>query len=295
MALFLWDGNVILLAERNHPREMNARAEYEIDQPFLLDYDSRQAEESMSNRRQTDGIDWKWAITTLIAVIAVVGPAVWFVAHKLDKLDEHIQRVEIAVRIIGAKQGGDTKTLIDEALQAANIASADGRTDSAKTILDIANRLLAEEKASGNLAPQKFFDSAIRKYNTLGQSPQLAEAAWNGATALAEYRSQLNSVPPGLSEAHIGELGRKGPFRYLKDSFISGPQAIQMSGESGFVLDGFYLENDTFVGATIIYKGGPVILQNVRFVNCKFEIQRSPHAAQLLEAAVKESVNLNIS
>jgi len=58
-------------------------------------------------------------------------------------VDKHIGRVETAVRIVGAKQGGDTKTLIDEALAVARNASDSGRTESAKAVLDIANRLLA--------------------------------------------------------------------------------------------------------------------------------------------------------
>lgn len=112
---------------------------------------------------------------------------------------------------------------------------------------------------------------------------------------LVEYRSAVSSVPSGFTAVRIGQLSRRGPFRYLKDSLISGQNAIAMGTEKGFVLDGFYLDNVVFENANIIYHGGPVILQNVRFVNCTFSVRRSPQSEKLLEAAAKEVVNAAIS
>jgi len=239
------------------------------------------------------GIDWKWWVTTGIVVLGLIVGSAWKLKDELTKIDKHIARVETAVRIIGAKQGGDTKTLIDEALMASKSAADAGRTESAKTLLDIANHLLAEQKVSREPAPQEFFDSAIKKYQKLKQSPELADSAWDGTTKLAEYRSAISTVPLGFG-IHIGELSHKGGFRYLKDSLISGPSAIAMGTERGFVLDGFFLDNVVFENANIIYKGGPVVLQNVRFVNCQFDVRRSPRSEQLLEAAMKQPVNATI-
>ena len=169
----------------------------------------------------------------------------------------------------------------------------EGRTQSAKIVLDIANRLLAGQKPSREPAPQEFFDSTIQKYQAIKKSPELSNAAWDGTTKLAEYRSAISDVPAGFT-VRIGRLERKGPFRYLKDSFISGPNAIAVGQENGFVLDGFYLENVVLDNVKIIYHGGSVILQNVRFVNCQFEVTKSPHSEQLIEAAVKQPVNVTI-
>ncbi len=127
----------------------------------------------------------------------------------------------------------------------------------------------------------------------LQKSPELADSAWEGSTKLVEYRSAISSVPPGFG-VYIGELSRRGPFRYLKDSLISGPNAIATGTEKGFVLDGFYLDNVVFENVNIIYKSGPVILQNVRFVNCTFDVQKSSQSEQLLEAATKQPVNATI-
>jgi hypothetical protein len=244
----------------------------------------------MGNIPKKDIVDWK----AVFGAAIFAGGLMWAAHHELSNIgdritavDKHISRVETAVRIVGAKQGGDTKTLIDEALAVAKNASDVGRTESAKAVL------LAEQKASRELAPQEFFDSVIQKYQRLQKSPELADSAWEGSTKLVEYRSAISTVPAGFG-VYIGELSRKGPFRYLKDSLISGPNAIGMGTEKGFVLDGFYLENDVFENAIIIYKGGPVVLQNVRFVNCTFDVRKSPQSEKFLEAATKESVNAAI-
>jgi hypothetical protein len=259
-----------------------------------LEYDSQPLGGFVTNPPKKD-----WA--GIFAGCVFAGSLVWAAHFEISKLDDriagidkHISRVESAVRMVGAKEGGDTKTLIDEALAVAKNASDAGRAESAKTVLGIANRLLAEQKASREPAPQEFFDSAMQKYQKLKKSPELADSAWDGTMKLAEYRSAISSVPPGFSGVHIGEMGRRGPFHYLRDSLISGPNAIAMGTEKGFVLDGFYLDNVVFENANIIYKGGPVVLQNVRFVNCTFDVRRSPQSEQLLEAATKQPVNAAI-
>lgn len=251
--------------------------------------------------------DW----TGIFTACVFVGGLLWVAHNEISKVDEkianvdkHIGRVETAVRIVGAKQGGDTKTLIDEALTVAKNASDEGRTQSAKTVLDIAKHLLAEQKTSREPAPQEFFDNAAKKYREFSdnaakkyqaswQSSELKDAAWEGTLELVEYRSAISTVPPGFG-VHIGELSQKGNFRYLKDSLIYGEHAIAFGNEQGFVLDGFWLDNVVFENATIIYHSGPVILQNVHFVNCKFELKKSPQSEQLVQAAVRQPVSVTI-
>jgi len=239
------------------------------------------------------GKGWEWWVTTGILILGLIVGGAWKLKDELAKIDKHIARVEVAVRIVGAKQGGDTKTLIDEALAVARNSSDAGRTESAKRVLDIANHLLDEQKASREPAPKEFFDSTIRKYQHLKKSPELSDAVWDGTTKLAEYRSATTSVPAGMS-VRIGKLEPRGKFQYLKDSFISGPNAMVTAGENGLVLDGYWLDNVVFENTTLIYRGGPVILQNVRFVNCTFDVRRSPQAEQLLAAAIKQPVNATI-
>src|SRR5207249_3697972 len=132
--------------------EMSTLQEHEIDLVLPLEYDSQPVVESMPRT------DWKWGITTGIVLLGLFVGSAWTLKSELSGVEKHISRVETAVRIIGAKQGGDTKTLIDEAFAVAKNAADAARTESAKAILDIANRLLAEQKASREPVPQEFFD-----------------------------------------------------------------------------------------------------------------------------------------
>lgn len=246
----------------------------------------------MPNPPAKQRLDWKWLFTTGVAVLGLIIGSTWKVHDEFSKIDKHIARIETAVRIIGARQGGDTKTLIDEALAVAKNAADAGRTESAKNVLDIANHLLAEQKSSLEQAPQQFFDSAMQNYQKLRKSPALADSAWNGTTQLVEYRSAITPVPPGFNGVAIGEMGQKGPFRYLKDSVMSGQNAIKMPGCDGFDLDGWYLDNVVLQDLTVCYRGGLAILSNVHFVNCRFDIVKSPKADLLIEAVVKQPTNV---
>src|SRR5580704_3273789 len=215
---------------------MDTLPEDKIDLVVPLEYDSRPAGKFMAPKR-----DWAGIFTGCV----FVGGLLWAAHVEISKIDEriagldkHLGRVETAVRIVGAKQGGDTKTLIDEALIVAKNATNEGRTESAKTALDIANRLLGEQKASLEQAPQEFFSGAMKDYQKLRKSPALADLAWDGATKLVEYRSATTPVPAGFV-VDIGEMGQRGQFRYLKNSLISGQNAIRTPGCQGFDIDGW--------------------------------------------------------
>jgi hypothetical protein len=110
-------------------------------------------------------------------------------------------------------------------------------------------------------------------------------------TQLAEYSAAIAKRPTG--EVHIGELRTFGKFTYLKDSLISGPRALSTSSE-GADIDGFFLDYVVFENTTIVYRGGPLILRNVRFVNCRFDVPNSPEGNKLLVEAVRQPVNIQI-
>ena len=81
----------------------------------------------LSDMATTTRGEKKIGLSTVLLIIALVVGFPW-AAHlefsrvydRIGQVDRHISRVETAVRIIAAKQGGDTKALIDEALTAAD-------------------------------------------------------------------------------------------------------------------------------------------------------------------------------
>ena len=71
-------------------------------------------------------------------------------------------------------------------------------------------------------------------------------------------------------------------------------------GEVSFLLDGNHIKNVIFRNATIVYNGGPVVLEDVYFEDCKFEVDpiksRKPAAqTDLFAKAVLERVPMAYS
>lgn len=268
---------------------------------FFPRTDGESGEITMSNPvEKNNGTDWKWLVTTTLAAIVVIGGSIWALHAEFGKLydrlgdiDKHIARVETAVRIVGAKQGGDTKTLIDEALTVAKNAAEAGHTDNAKAILGFANKLLEEQRNAKTEMPPQFFSKALTQYQALKKSPELRESARAGTLTLAEYES---AITPSTSTSphvfHIGMLKQEGGITYLADTTIQKNDFV--NSPEGIDIDYFVLDNVTFQNATIVYRGGPVIFRNVRFINCRFVVPDSPRGDQLLESVVKQPANTQI-
>jgi endonuclease III len=84
------------------------------------------AEESTMTGKTTEDARHAWVpIASLVLLSLGVGGGAVYAVHneftgvnqRISAVDAHVARVEMAVRIVGAKQGGDTQTLIDEALR----------------------------------------------------------------------------------------------------------------------------------------------------------------------------------
>jgi len=156
----------------------------------------------------------------------------------------------------------------------------------------------------------------------------ISQLAWRAANELANYRSILNvseapsteganqNPPPGsgmaiewnaakLPDVKEGMLGvffipgvprvpgsQSALFIRMGDEFknVSAPALFIVEG-TGFniQLDGFHVRNVIVRNAKVTYKGGPLILENVYFVNCTFDVQQSNpglrFASTLLTAA----------
>jgi hypothetical protein len=241
--------------------------------------------------------DWKGWLTLVLAVLVAVGGATWALWREFSELDKHIARVETAVRIIGAKQGGDTQTLVDESLKIALNDSKAGQPDKAKAVLAITNRLVSDQIAAHAPITQASIQTTFLQYQALKQMPLLADQAHEGMIKLAEYHSVALPEAPVPKSAYVGESDHIGRFWHFKNSIFIGNHALGNGPESseGTVLDGLFLQNVTFEGSVIIYHSGPVILQNVKFVNCKFRIDNSRQGDQLLQTTIEPEATVRMS
>jgi hypothetical protein len=257
----------------------------------------------MPSKPQTEkASDWKWFIGTLLAVIVALGGFYGLIHHdltameeRIDGIDKHLTKVEIAVRIIAAKQNGDTKALVDEALTAARNAADSGNTASAQRILSITNRLLAQQKDMKTPVSEDFFKTALESYRSLRlvPNPAISREAFAGKTTLAEYRSAINTIPldshPKTKSTTLraARMDVMGDRFYISHAFLSG-NAIDNTGGQGFDIDGAVLEDVILENMTIVYNGGPITLRGVRFVDCTLRVTTTPRADQLLEAIIQQ-------
>ncbi len=60
------------------------------------------------------------------------------------------------------------------------------------------------------------------------------------------------------------------------------------------ILDGIEWKNVTFVNVHIVYAGGPLMLENVRFVNCTFEVPHNQQGIDVVDYAALSASSLTI-
>lgn len=139
------------------------------------------------------------------------------------------------------------------------------------------------------------------------QAAQTNPDAWNAALAFLDYRSFQNNVTlsakavpvPESNKHYLYDLAGTGPFG--KQSIVPppipedeaaklhrldkpdpnasvpmGPSFILLE-DGTYLLDSLYVRRVIFRNSTILYKGGPVVLDNVTFVNCTFQIAQQPN------------------
>ena len=118
---------------------------------------------------------------------------------------------------------------------------------------------------------------------------------WQEELQILNYRSLFNAtsspVPSsGLTTGHGSA------------SFTTIPKGARM-GFTGLTLhqfdqtlDGGIWNSVVFIDCTIRYKGGPVTLRNVRFINCRFIFEQVPSAKKLADellASAEVSIDIN--
>jgi hypothetical protein len=133
-----------------------------------------------------------------------------------------------------------------------------------KYAIDAVKAVAQQAKAEGIQTPLSVLvgvNDQIRE--STKSNPQLADQAWAAQLALVDYRSSLPSEvsPKANSQRHF-EFN--GPV-------IDGGRSIGGIQK----LDGSYWINFTFENAQIEYDGGPLSLENVRFINCTFKMRYS--------------------
>ena len=119
--------------------------------------------------------------------------------------------------------------------------------------------------------------------STLGQNPGCEMSEAQDLTVSTVHLNFGSGNPCGIA------LVQKPYGQTLRAAFS---QSVIEGGTH--VLDGITWVHDTFIGSHIRYRGGPVSLQYVLFINCTFEVPDNPRGDRLVNLAISESPQLTI-
>lgn len=209
---------------------------------------------------------------------------------------------------------------LEAVLPTARLANASVGALSGKKIQKI-QKVIADAKQGGaRIEPEAL--STVSRHLVLSSTdadPKLADAAWKTVNQMVEYRSILNeaflpvfsapieqpitthysfvspSAPEGpktgvvgvvpIDQSAIMEPIGAGLNKHLK----MGNQYVIVAG-SQVKIDGLQMKNVIFQGVKIIYEGGPLLINNVYFVNCTFEIPKERRGQDLVFALLQSPI-----
>jgi hypothetical protein len=97
----------------------------------------------------------------------------------------------------------------------------------------------------------------------------------------AEPRFAVTGIVPKNQAARFDYIGQD-----LNENQADGNAAILLVG-GGQVLDGLQLKNVVFTGVHVVYKGGPLRMENVYFVNCRFDVEPESNGQQFAKSVLQ--------
>lgn len=113
----------------------------------------------------------------------------------------------------------------------------------------------------------------LPNYNYYVRTRPLGETGGGVVRAFSVLQGPI--IPSGEPSARLESLSAPQPH----GSNVS--YLVIIGGEDAIVLDGEYFRNVTIKDADVDYSGGPVKLENVTFVNCRFHFEAINPAREL--------------
>lgn len=246
---------------------------------------------------QTRGdVPWGIILSALAIIVTLIVTAVG-ATHVIDQqiaaLGLRVSKNESAIEVLGHQQSEQTQKLIHDLLSMAKTSDDPKVAAKAAQTASLLTASLRQQKRS---ATPEFFAETNDELNSLRlkNEPSLRLAAFTTQQQLAEYRSALQpqkqtgtsfTCTPNFANKDAFGTMPSGPSHLIANITVIGcPQS----------LDGFTWQNVVFVNSRISYRGGPVILDKVTFVNCSFQIEQNEEGTRLLQYAALDQNNLEI-
>jgi hypothetical protein len=231
---------------------------------------------------------WIGTLVSTLSALAIIAGLLWYIHSQIVDFDAKIaaingrlDKLDSSVKIIADKQGGDTGNAVHEILGAALRTTLSGsqQQQTASALVHSAKNLIGEMQLDSSRPTTVFFENSAKPLSQIyvaSTKPDLKLATVETMSSLAELRSSTD--PMSISVSYF-DYGSSPPLTNLSNLILEDKGAPQP-------IENVHWKNVEVRNATVIYSGGPLILENVRFVNCKFKFSDAPKAFNLLNIAV---------
>jgi hypothetical protein len=216
----------------------------------------------------------------------------------LANLDESIRRLEGLLKDVKGSVSG------------LRLSGLTAQPTTAKTVQQLSKIVESAKSADQKIDPNAIADSGRLLIQESATNPE----AWRAAGLLVDYKSSLNAAAaPSIanqieyknvhadlgiegSEPWVGRLGAIGSAQGDDRAQIrplTQPDNVNdpKTGVAYFVvngglldIDGLLLRNVIVVNSKVVYRGKPVRMTHVYFVNCTFEMQRAKNTFKFAES-----------
>jgi hypothetical protein len=200
----------------------------------------------------------------------------------------------------------------DSRLDASQLEQLSPTSDNA--VNKVSQILKSAQSEQRVIDPQEILDSGSKFVKYSSQNP----AAWSAALQFVNYKSYINSfalplanpnfpseateyhwpdTPAGMKRPAMAVAGSLPEVEAARFDYIgqdgnhgkaNGDAYIFLTG-GGMVIDGMQMRSVVFRDVHIVYGGGPVIMKDVRFINCIFEMEAKPNPEGLALALLDTS------
>jgi len=178
--------------------------------------------------------------------------------------------------------GEDVKSLTSVTFRGALSGASADPTNSANA--ELVERILATAKEKKiPIQPQAIAQAGSRFIEAAKSNPQ----SWTAAVQLINYRSTLNvgRIPPFPQ-------GRCVPIPPDSIGIVANVESLSLVNCTQ-ELDHTAWKDVDFRDVTVVYHGGPTVLENVHFINCEFSLDLSA-PTQVLGQSLLASNTVNI-
>jgi hypothetical protein len=212
-----------------------------------------------------------WGIAGLYGAAVVAIITFWIPREMTGVRESVVQTVKIdtASQLLPIQTQLARLTGLVELRQSKNVATAIQQSaDDATPLVAIeaVKAIVQQAKEEKLAAPPGVLRSAnTRIQNAAASDPKLRGAAWSARLALLDYQSSLQEPFKGQT---VAGTNQEPPFKTPPLPVITEFVIRDISQK----LDGVFWKDMVFENVHVVYDGGPMAMQNVRFINCTFSM-----------------------